>query len=189
MGYINQSMSVRASQAYGRGLKPLSKWSKADIIEGVADYGAWDAETLRKYPKAVLADFFLAYAEWHHTGKMFNETCFFEVDPDAAGAVDVDGLDRLMAAHREAVRAKNNEKPQVVKARIRFEEWSGSRNYGRFVEHESYALVVDGWAWTEDGRKKLDSAHMLRVERLGRAPRGTAETFARIRGLMPKKYQ
>lgn len=40
-GYIGYSMSVRAAEAYQSGEKPLSKWSKSDILAAVkAAYGA-----------------------------------------------------------------------------------------------------------------------------------------------------
>lgn len=35
MGYIGNKMSVRAYETYESGEKPLSKWSKNDIIECV----------------------------------------------------------------------------------------------------------------------------------------------------------
>lgn len=35
MTYIGQKMSVRACEAYDNGEKPLSKWTKADIIDEV----------------------------------------------------------------------------------------------------------------------------------------------------------
>ena len=35
MGYIGNKMSVRAYEAYESGEKPLSKWTKNDIIECV----------------------------------------------------------------------------------------------------------------------------------------------------------
>ena len=36
--YINQSMSVRAYEAYQVGKKPLSKWKKQDFNEIFKDY-------------------------------------------------------------------------------------------------------------------------------------------------------
>lgn len=44
MGYIGNKMSVRAYEAYESGEKPLSKWSKNDIIECAGT---------RKHPKAI----------------------------------------------------------------------------------------------------------------------------------------
>lgn len=37
MAYIGQKMSERAAIAYGNGEKPLSKWSKSEIVELVLE--------------------------------------------------------------------------------------------------------------------------------------------------------
>lgn len=189
MGYINESMSERAAQAYEAGYKPLSKWTKTDIIDNVVESGAWTEAELKKYPKKVLADMFLEYEGWHHTSKMFNQTCFFGINLNAAETHDVEALDQLLAEYKEETKeaSKSKEQTTIEKGFIRFEEWEGSRNHPHLVEHEAYALIIGSVAYTKDGRKDLNGSHILSVKKFQRAPRGTANKFAKIH--LPKKYQ
>lgn len=189
MGYINQSMSVRAAHAYEAGYKPLSKWTKADIIDNVVESGIWTEGELKKYPKKVLANMFLEYQEWHHTSKMFNQTAFFGINLNEAETHDVEALDQLLADYKnEATEEKKNKEQTIIeKAFIRYETWEGSRRHPHLVEHEAYALIIGSVAYTQDGRKDLSGSHILSVKKFERAPRGTANEFAKIH--LPKKYQ
>lgn len=189
MGYINQSMSERAALAYQHGYKPLSKWTKTDIIDSVIESGAWTENELKKYPKQVLANMFLEYQEWHHTSKMFNQTAFFGINLNEAESHDVETLDQLLADYKEQSTAKRKsaEAITIEKGFIRFETWEGSRNHPHLVEHEAYALIIGSVAYTKDGHKDLNGSHILSVKKFKRAPRGTANEFAKIQ--LPKKYQ
>ena len=58
-GYSGYSMSNRAREAYDDGEKPLSKWSKAEIIEAVEEYAEetelhFDIKLLKKLKVADL---------------------------------------------------------------------------------------------------------------------------------------
>jgi len=80
-GYVGSSMSVRAAEAYSDGKKPLSKWSKADILEAARGEGASD-ELIERLAKRSLSDLrasALFSSEWHHTSKFLNETDFYEI--------------------------------------------------------------------------------------------------------------
>lgn len=187
MGYINQSMSERAALAYQHGLKPLSKWTKTDIIDNVVESGAWSEAELKKYPKKVLADMFLEYQEWHHTSKMFNQTAFFGINLNEAESHDVEALDQLLADYKAEATENHKNEVTIEKGFIRFEEWEGSRRHPHLVEKEAYALIIGSTAYTKDGRKDLNGSHILSVKKFERAPRGTANEFAKIH--LPKKYQ
>ena len=75
-GYADDfSMSNNAIDAYDRGLRPRSKWGKADILNALPA----DARTylqLDKYPLEFLREYFLEVEEWHHTSKHYNRTDF-----------------------------------------------------------------------------------------------------------------
>lgn len=75
-GYADDfSMSNNAIDAYDRGLRPRSKWSKADILDALPT----DARTylqLDEYPLEFLREYFLEVEEWHHTSKHYNRTDF-----------------------------------------------------------------------------------------------------------------
>lgn len=82
MGYIGNKMSVRAYEAYESGEKPLSKWTKNDIIECVLNVrNDFQEKELKIYSKEVLK-VFLICSSWHHTGSYFNETNFYSLDLD-----------------------------------------------------------------------------------------------------------
>lgn len=190
-GYIDWSMSRRAAVAYWGGERPLSKWTKAAIIEGVltfereqdgdpfwvqADLGRYLAETLRRY--------FLYQSSWHHTSKHFNKTDFYAIDKDAVERNDLDQLAALDAQ----VRAEKKDKPQVLRVEkgiIRYEKWEGSRRYGRFVQYTEPCLVVGDWAYTACGKKKINGAHVLTLKIYGRAPKGTAQIYKDLAKRLP----
>ena len=71
------SMSNNAADAYEAGEKPLSKWTKKDIIATIG------ADVINRNPelKALnlkeLRAIFLTQDGWHHTSKFYNETNFY----------------------------------------------------------------------------------------------------------------
>ena len=94
-GYDGYSMSNNARQAYTEDKRPLSRWTKADIIdvcERLAKDNKLDLD-IKKLSKLNLYTLkqLLSYAEYHHTGKYFNVTDFYEVDPDLLAKLIADG--------------------------------------------------------------------------------------------------
>lgn len=83
-GYIGKSMSVRAARAYESGEKPLSKWTKKEIIQIVEDmeFENFSMDNFKKLHLATLKAFILKISSWHHTGALFSETDFYEIDVD-----------------------------------------------------------------------------------------------------------
>lgn len=97
MGYIGHSMSVNARNAYNRGLKPKTKWTKEKIIEEISDWAFHlslyrdddnemlsreQEEQLYKIPLRVLQEALLRWEEWHHTGYFMNVTDFYSCHID-----------------------------------------------------------------------------------------------------------
>lgn len=74
-GYIGSSMSVRAMEAYESGEMPRSKWTKQAILDC---YSEKMQKELKKFNLETLRNNCLRYSSWHHTGKMLNETDFYE---------------------------------------------------------------------------------------------------------------
>lgn len=79
-GYVDYSMSVRAQEAYERGLMPLSKWTKKAIIDAIRKQYPEYADLFNQFPVAFLKAYVLEEKEWHHTSKMYNETSFYGLD-------------------------------------------------------------------------------------------------------------
>lgn len=70
-GYADDfSMSNNAIDAYDRGLRPRSKWTKADILDALPA-NARTYLQLDEYPLEFLREYFLEVEEWHHTSKHY----------------------------------------------------------------------------------------------------------------------
>lgn len=65
-------MSNNAVQAYDNGLKPLSKFTKQDLID--AGYKG----TLKKAKQLAKDEKWLP-SEWHHSSKYFNRVYFYDL--------------------------------------------------------------------------------------------------------------
>lgn len=86
-GYVGTSMSVRAKAAYESGEMPMSKWTRGAIISAIKDYCAdfdlaYNSE-IETMSRAKLAEAYLEYKSWHHTGRFARETEFFGLNEDA----------------------------------------------------------------------------------------------------------
>jgi hypothetical protein len=67
--------------------------------------------------------------EWHHTSKFYNFTNYY--DPE-------DVTPELLEQMKAESKKKAQEKAQEIELQnpvIEFEEWQGSRNYGRYVKY------------------------------------------------------
>ena len=89
-GYVGASMSVRAKAAYESGEMPMSKWARGAIISAIKDYCddfdlAYNPE-IESMSRAKLAEAYLEYKSWHHTGRFARETEFFGLNEDAVCA-------------------------------------------------------------------------------------------------------
>lgn len=89
-GYVGTSMSVRAQEAYESGEMPMSKWTRGAIIFAIKDYCtdfdlAYNPE-IETMSRAKLAEAYLEYKSWHHTGQFARETEFFGLNEDAVCA-------------------------------------------------------------------------------------------------------
>ena len=83
-------MSARAKAAYESGEMPMSKWTRGAIISAIKDYCAdFDLAynpDIESMSRAELAEAYLEYKSWHHTGRFARETEFFGLNEDAVCA-------------------------------------------------------------------------------------------------------
>lgn len=176
-GYINHSMSVNAQIAYDQGEKPLSKWNKRDIIKAILEEpgNIHTKESLEKLNLATLKENFLEWSAWHHTSKHYNQTDFYKINAEQVKNPQI----------TISSKSKGNSEQVVEKATITYKEWKGTRRNGIFITVTTQALVKGNWAYTLSGKKSLNGKHIEKVEKHGRAPSGTAETYKDI----AKKYR
>lgn len=170
-GYADDwSMSNNAIDAYARGLRPRSKWTKADILDALpADARAY--LKLDQYPLEFLREYFLYPEEWHHTSKLYNET------------EDVHDLYLYWLQRQQKAQAAKTAAPRKV--RVTYTHWIDKRTHRTVTE---YALVRGSWIYTQSGlRKRADGTNIRIDETYTRAPKGTAQIFQEIERRMKGK--
>lgn len=79
-GYDGYSMSNNARAAYESGEKPLSNWTKTDIIDAIQDINP-DIDCSR-LNTTTLKNEFLTQSSWHHTSKFYNKTDFYSINTE-----------------------------------------------------------------------------------------------------------
>lgn len=164
MGYIGNKMSVNAWNAHQSGEKTWSEWRKDDFI-------CLFSEELQPLAKKLtlneLKCQLLTATGWHHTGKYFNKTSFFEIDDDALAELTAENIDNIIANRpkRERRVPKAKGKPLFITAKIRYIEWEGRfANYKRPVEHiEIVQFMSNEKMVTVSGynKKRLSSVEIL----------------------------
>ena len=104
-GYKGQSMSVNASWAYDRGEKPLSKWTKAAILEEIEnifdELPEEKAEMIKKMNLTELRENFLNYTAYHHTGKFYNSTNFYQLNADRVENITVEEIREIISRRKK----------------------------------------------------------------------------------------
>ena len=179
MPYIGQSMSVNAAIAYDNGYKPYSKWTKQDILSRLENTGA-DIASYASYSTKVLREAFLTPVEWHHTGKTFNKTDFYDVDPEKSRERDLESIKNRLKS--ESIHITSKEPRNYCYALVEYESYEGDYvKYRHFVRHQEYAIVDGVWAYMVQSKKRLSGSHIKIIKKYSRAPRGSAATFQLIR--------
>lgn len=98
-GYIGRNMSINAANAYKAGEKPLSKWSKTELVDAISSIS--ESENIEAIIKLLtvkeLQDNFLKRSSWHHTGAFFSETDFYSIDEKAVSAINKELVDKIIS--------------------------------------------------------------------------------------------
>lgn len=186
-GYSGYSMSNRAVDAYEDGGMPLSKWTKKMIISEVVEHEHFTEEELKKYPKNVLAEYFLFESSWHHTSSYCNKTHFYSIDEYIAKEGSIEELEEIKKRYASERKPKKEiKKLEARKAHITYLERGGTRAHPKATNVDAYAVIIGNWAYLEDGKKKSICSNGFKVNKyLDRAPRGSAVIFKRILKRLP----
>lgn len=191
-GYLsNRSMSVNAAIAYENGERPISKWRKDDILNGLGRELV-AVLNLDRYPAAFLKEMFLEPVAWHHTSRHYNVTDFYALRQ--TGSIPQEQA--LLASRypewmeeQARVKAAKAVREEPVKALVRYLVWpkSGGRKK-RPVAREEYAILLPPFAYLASGtRKRLDGSRFEVVRRFESTPNGAGEVFAFIESHLPRK--
>lgn len=162
-GYDGNSMSNRARAAYDLGEKPMSKWTKDEIIEAVEDYlyeeepeTAISIDEIKALPAWLLRQEFLTYRSWHHTGAFYNATDFYGLDFKALDLPLAHYQEKIEEHKRELAatkgdREKERQQREARRERREFEtRIKELRKYTKYKTDNGLIRAVD------DGRVTLE---------------------------------
>ena len=156
-------MSDRAAAAYDMGEKPFSKWTKSDIIErlqklidsGDLESTPEDMKRIKLLTAKTVKYAFLKKSSWHHTGKYFKETDFYDIVDDFS-KINLDDLEQIDRWTRskiaEAKIAKRSDKYAIIT--YYWTENRGSKKWARIYECQQNflakikgkaAIIAKGW--------------------------------------------
>ncbi len=162
-GYKNYSMSNNAVAAYENNEKPLSKWTKSDIIEAVQKCIkeneisiSFDMEILKKAPVKVLRDNLLYRSSWHHTSSMYNKTDFYSINDTAISTLTNERLQSIIDI--SASKKTEQSQPKPEKWECEFLVWSGTRKHPKATKETAIGVIKGNWLYLEDGTKKSVNA-------------------------------
>lgn len=162
-GYNGYSMSNNAVTAYEDGERPLSKWTKAAVIERIEqlieDCGVElriDKTALFALRAPALKMLVLRKASWHHTSSWYNATEFYDVSIPALEALT--GEDLADAAERKPA----PEEPKEDRWLCEYLEWSGTRKHPKATTCTAEGVIRGDWFFLSDGSKKKVTARGFR---------------------------
>lgn len=167
-GYNGYSMSNNAVTAYNSGEKPLSKWTKAEIIKVIKDYIEentdqtfnFNVDELKKVAITELKTF-LYQSSWHHTSNHYNRTDFYSLDTDKIDNLTSDIIKEIAGKKTNKIQ-KQSEPAQEI-WRCSFLEWSGTRKHPKATEITEVGTIKGNWFCRKDGSKKSITANGFRM--------------------------
>lgn len=146
-------MSNNAVNAYGQGLKPLSKITNSDLKENNIEL------TLDQFKQAAKLQLIFP-AEWHHTGKGFNQTNFYNL-PEISEYLKQHPID--VSKLNETLQENQNE----VRVRGEYAEWGGSLRKPKFMGWKAFIGTKKGnWIFLDNGGKKKADSKWIKFEPL-----------------------
>ena len=157
-GYNGWKMSKNAERAYKEGKMPISKWTKTAILKRLKEIGAPEGtinlDMLSKFSTATLREVLLYETGWHHTGKYYQVTPFYDVDPQKLADLD----EQTMKDYNEKIKATAREKRKKdvteKRALCKYLVWSGSRHHRRAAEIERMGTIRGSWFYPDGSTEK-----------------------------------
>lgn len=147
-GYSGSSMSRRGVRAYESGEKPLSRWTKSDILEA---YPEDVAERLKAFSLPTLKAYCLERSSMHHTSKFANKTDFYEViEPED---LDIKNIQEV----KPDPKAKEQEEKTRYHGFFLEKEYHPYSRWNRYKETKvsfKNATKKGDWLVLESGKKK-----------------------------------
>lgn len=141
-GYNGWSMSNNAVDAYNNGEKPLSQWTKSEILDAVYEYKQYvdcdfSFELFSKLTAKELKVYALNRSSWHHTSLMYNRTDFYALDEDFLAELTDDRINNIIQSRepRKAREQKTVTAPKYITAFVSYSNWEGTRKHPKKVDY------------------------------------------------------
>ena len=158
-GYHGWSMSNNAVDCYENGIKPISKWSKEDILIASEDLKnelevKLDMDKLSKCNLYTLKKELLVSNEWHHTGGDFKKTDFYEVSIGALEDFIEKGYPNENQPKKEV---KNDFDKGYVHGTYKEVIYHPTSKYNKYKENWinfQNGKIKGNWVILENGKKK-----------------------------------
>lgn len=168
-GYYNYSMSNNAVSAYANGEKPISKWTKSEIIDTLVSEGisSEKIDLIKKLSAKAVKAHCLRRSSWHHTSSHYNRTDFYEVFAPFIENESIRTIESWIVsdqAEKNAPKQKIESAPQ--KAKVIYLEWVGTRKHPKAKEVTAIGeITADGKWFVEEGchNKHSTSARGFKV--------------------------
>ena len=166
-GYNGFSMSNNAVDAYNNGEKPLSKWTKADILEAISEYAEENdlkinMDLLKKVSVKVMKSKFLRKSSWHHTSLMYNRTDFYSLDESEADELTDEKVNLLIEKSKQE---EEKVEEAVETWECEYLVWSGSRKHPKATEERAIGEIKGNWFYLPNGSKKSINANGFKMIR------------------------
>lgn len=150
-GYYGWSMSNNAMDAYDEGRKPISQFTTSDLSDFNDRLKELGINTSVKTLK-VFRELLKTYGntgEWHHTGKMYNETSFYDPE-EILSKIEDEEIGEKEIIEFNNTKPEKKEKPQEKKWIADFEylTWGGTRAHPKPYENNlTNVLVIEKGNW------------------------------------------
>lgn len=171
-GYKGWSMSNNAVDAYNNGEKPLSQWTKSEILDAVYEYKQYvecdfSFELFSKLTAKELKIYALSRSSWHHTSLMYNCTDFYALDEDFLAELTDDRINNIIQSRepRKAREQKTIAAPKYITAFVSYSNWEGTRKHPKKVDYTEIVrfLSTDKLVKVTNGftSKRLSSLYIM----------------------------
>lgn len=159
-GYNGFSMSNNAVDAYESGEKPLSKWTKFEILHSIKEMISngdielkIEFELLNKIKVKQLKTFFLKKSSWHHTSSRYNKTDFYDLDTNYIENLTEDKVKSLIDIKEQ------KQTTDETKALCKYLVWGGTQRHPKATETEEKGIIKGNWFYSDSGVKKSINAN------------------------------
>lgn len=145
-GY-GKDMSVNALLSLEKEEKPITKWNKVEIIEGILDVNEnLSSHILSCIPEICLKDKFLSYKGWHHVGGDYNQVGFYSLNKEYIKEIGNLDLQNILIDNSKITRKFKEEiKKAEVKHKSRYKNKQNEKkleyNISKVMPYTDYNSV------------------------------------------------